>query len=75
LGLSLLYISYLLLTGNRRVKGIEAGMHSEMLGNDGVNCKKIVEDVKNGYLSETRLDELVTKLLTIIFKTYDKSKS
>jgi beta-glucosidase len=57
-------------TGDR-VKGIGAGMHLEMPGNDGVNDKRIVEAVKNGKLQESRLDEIVTELLTVILKAKD----
>jgi beta-glucosidase len=58
-----------------RVKGLDAGMHLEMPGNDGVNDKKIIEAVRSGSLSETRLNEIVTEILAVNLKAKDSFQS
>ncbi|THU36115.1 glycosyl hydrolase [Niastella caeni] len=50
---------------DNRIKGIEAGLHLEMPGNDGVNDRILMEAVRNGSLPESRLDEIVTELVAI----------
>ncbi|MFP7493898.1 glycoside hydrolase family 3 C-terminal domain-containing protein [Terribacillus saccharophilus] len=49
-------------------KSVEAGMELEMPSSAGIGPKRIVKAVENGELSETVLDESVSRLLTIIFK-------
>jgi len=56
---------------DNRVAGVHAGMHLEMPGNGGLNDKKIVAAVQNGELAESRLDEVVSDLLHIIFNVYE----
>ena len=48
---------------NDRRKALLAGLNLEMPASDGQNDKRIVEAVKEGTLSEERLDEIVKELL------------
>lgn len=48
-----------------RVKGLETGLHLEMPGNDGVNDKRLLAAIKDGSLSQTRLNEMVTELVAV----------
>lgn len=50
-----------------RVKGIAAGLNLEMPSSNGINDARIVEAVKNGTLSEEKLDESVAQMLEFIF--------
>ncbi len=68
---------------NNRVEGIRARMDLQMPGDGGLSDKKIVEAVKQGKLSETDLNLVVSDLLRIILKakanekqgvTYDKEQ-
>ncbi|MDQ1003479.1 beta-glucosidase [Neobacillus niacini] len=59
---------------NERTKGLEAGLELEMPSSNGLGDKKIVEAVKNGELSEEKLDLAVERLLNIIFKAVDNNK-
>lgn len=49
-----------------RVKGIEAGLNIEMPGGSGATDAQIVAAVKNGSLSEEKLDEIVEEILNFI---------
>ena len=53
---------------NDRAKGVNAGMGLEMPSSGGVNDKKIVDAVKAGTLSESRLDEVVMDVVAITLK-------
>lgn len=57
---------------NERAKALAAGMELEMPSSHGEGDAKIVEAVRNGELSENKLDAAVERLLTVIFKTVDQ---
>ncbi|WP_117149053.1 beta-glucosidase [Paraliobacillus zengyii] len=59
---------------NERVDGLEAGLELEMPASYGMGDKKILEAVKNGKLSEVKLDRAVERLLRIIFMAADNHK-
>ncbi|MNW46644.1 Thermostable beta-glucosidase B [compost metagenome] len=59
---------------NERVDSLSAGLELEMPASNGVGDNKIVEAVRNGQLSEEKLDKAVERLLTIIFKAFDSKK-
>lgn len=59
---------------NERDAGLENGLELEMPSSNGIGDKKIVEAVKNGQLSEEKLDRAVERLLNIIFKAVDNKK-
>ena len=50
-----------------RVKGVKAGLDLEMPGSMGKNDKRIVEAVKKGELSETELDKVAERVLSLIY--------
>lgn len=52
--------------GKDQVKGVEAGLNIQMPGNGSKENPKVVEAVKNGILSEKRLDEMVGDILDLI---------
>ncbi|NLT18177.1 MAG: glycosyl hydrolase [Clostridiales bacterium] len=54
-----------------RVKGIEAGLHLEMPSSNGIRDKWIVDAVKEGRLSEDKLNTIVYELLEYIFKCHE----
>ena len=56
---------------NDRVQGVRAGLELEMPGNTAANDAKIVEAVKNGSLSEARLNLAVERLLNVFFDYVD----
>ncbi|WP_395042987.1 glycoside hydrolase family 3 C-terminal domain-containing protein [Flavobacterium sp.] len=60
---------------NNRVMGVNAGLHLEMPSSGGYNDAKIIESVKKGTLSETKLNEIVTDLLAVILKAKDSYKA
>ncbi|MEH7493839.1 glycoside hydrolase family 3 C-terminal domain-containing protein, partial [Neobacillus niacini] len=56
---------------NEREKALKNGLELEMPGNGGIADQKIVNAVKNGQLSQEKLDNAVERLLTLIFKAVD----
>lgn len=59
---------------NNRVAGIKAGMHLEMPASGGLTDQEIVDAVREGALSEERLDEVVAELLHIIFQVSESDQ-
>ncbi|TYR80497.1 glycosyl hydrolase [Priestia megaterium] len=59
---------------DERADGLAAGLELEMPSSYGVGDEKIVEAVKNGKLSEEKLDRAVERLLRIIFMAVDNRK-
>ena len=59
---------------NDRPSGVHAGMHLEMPGSGDVNVIKIVDAVQSGALEVSRLDEVVTQLLSVILKAHKQRK-
>ena len=59
---------------NDRVKGVAAGLDLEMPSSGGDNDRLIVEAVKNGTLSEKKLDETVERILNIVFEYVENKK-
>ncbi|SDD04582.1 beta-glucosidase [Paenibacillus sp. UNCCL117] len=59
---------------NERGEGLRAGLELEMPASAGAGDRKIVEAVKNGRLSEDKLDAAVERLLSVIFKAVDHRK-
>jgi beta-glucosidase len=51
---------------NERVDGLVAGLELEMPSSNGIGEKKIIDAVKNGKLSEEKLDQAVERILRII---------
>jgi beta-glucosidase len=60
---------------NDRVDGLSAGLELEMPSSNGIGERKLVEAVKNGMLSEAKLDKAVERFLKIIFKVVDHKKA
>ncbi len=58
-----------------RVEGIRAGMNLQMPSADGITDEWIVEAVKKGELDEKRLDEIVSELLSVVFKCAENAKA
>ena len=54
---------------NDRVKGLAAGLELEMPASGGRNDREIAEAVKDGRLDESVLDESVSRILRVVFKT------
>lgn len=59
---------------NDRVKGLAAGLELEMPSSNGAGDRKIVEAVKSGELELAKLDDAVSRILTVIFKSVDLKK-
>jgi beta-glucosidase len=59
---------------NERSEGLAAGLELEMPSSYGVGEQKIMEAVKSGLLAESKLDDAVERLLTVIFKAVDHKK-
>ncbi|WP_337099937.1 beta-glucosidase family protein [Paenibacillus sp. YIM B09110] len=59
---------------NERADGLAAGLELEMPSSSGIGEQKIVDAVRNGKLSEEKLDGAVERLLRIIFKSVDHNK-
>lgn len=57
---------------NNRVEGIRAGLDLEMPSSGGNTDKQIVNAVKEGKLSEKKLDIVVERMLSFIFKSYSR---
>lgn len=53
---------------NDRVEGLIAGNELEMPGGRGNGAEEIIEAVKNGKIHESYLDEIVDRILNVIFK-------
>ncbi|MEH7120472.1 glycoside hydrolase family 3 C-terminal domain-containing protein [Neobacillus vireti] len=59
---------------DNRVNGLAAGLELEMPPTGGLSDQQIVEAVKNGQVSEEKLDQTVERLLTVIFKAVNNKK-
>ncbi|PFO07769.1 glycosyl hydrolase [Bacillus sp. AFS076308] len=59
---------------NERVSGLSAGLDLEMPPTGGLSDQKIVEAVKNGELSEEKLNQAVERMLSVIFKAVGHKK-
>lgn len=59
---------------NERVDSLDAGMELEMPSSYGIGDRKIVEAVKNGDLSEEKLNRAVERILQNTFKAVDNKK-
>ncbi|ATB28453.1 glycoside hydrolase family 3 C-terminal domain-containing protein [Melittangium boletus] len=57
-----------------RVKGVMAGLNLEMPGSGEVNRKKIIAAVEEGRLPVSKLDEVVTGLLTVVLRAKDSHR-
>ncbi|WP_433921050.1 glycoside hydrolase family 3 C-terminal domain-containing protein [Paenibacillus taichungensis] len=53
---------------NERHHGLAAGLDLEMPSSNGIGCKKIIEAVHSGELSEEVLDQSVERILSLVFK-------
>lgn len=53
---------------NDRVEGVRAGMDLEMPHTTDINDRKIVSAVKNGELDEKVLDDMVARVLDMVFR-------
>ena len=60
---------------NDRVRGVAAGLDLEMPGSGGVNDAKLVEAVRSGALDEAVLDKAVTRILNIVLRAADLTKT
>ncbi|MFF2482076.1 beta-glucosidase [Paenibacillus sp. NPDC058071] len=60
---------------NDRVKGVAAGLELEMPSSHGEGTALIIKAVQEGKLSEEKLDQVVERLLTVIFKAKDHQKA
>ncbi|ULT58735.1 glycoside hydrolase family 3 C-terminal domain-containing protein [Neobacillus drentensis] len=56
---------------DNRVNGLAAGLELEMPPTGGLSDQQIVEAIKNGQVSEEKLDQAVERLLKVIFKAVD----
>ncbi|MEH6944055.1 glycoside hydrolase family 3 C-terminal domain-containing protein [Bacillus sp. JJ722] len=59
---------------NERDKSLNAGLELEMPSSFGNGDRKIIEALKNGKLSEEKLDKAVERILRIIFMAVDHKK-
>ncbi|GAA0802385.1 glycoside hydrolase family 3 C-terminal domain-containing protein [Faecalicatena orotica] len=50
---------------NEKVKSVQAGLDLEMPGNQGESDRILLEAVKNGEISEDKIDEAVTRILRL----------
>jgi beta-glucosidase len=58
-----------------RVAGLRVGEDLEMPGNGALNDRKIVEAVRNGELGEKVLDEVVIRMLKLIKRSVEATRS
>ena len=59
-----------------RVEGIKAGMHLEMPGKPGhLTNQEVITAVESGELEESRLDELVRDILTVVLKANSQTRT
>ncbi|MDQ0972462.1 beta-glucosidase [Neobacillus niacini] len=56
---------------NERADGLSAGLELEMPSSNGSGDQKIVNAVRNGKLSEEKLDKALERLLRVIFMSVD----
>ncbi|MFB3162382.1 glycoside hydrolase family 3 C-terminal domain-containing protein [Neobacillus sp. 179-J 1A1 HS] len=59
---------------NERADGLSAGLELEMPSSNGSGDQKIVNAVRNGKLSEEKLDNALERLLRVIFMSVDHKK-
>ena len=59
---------------NERAAGVAAGLHLEMPSSGGANNLKVIDAVKKGTLSESRLDEIIAELVAVTLKAKDSHK-
>lgn len=59
---------------NERAEGIAAGLELEMPASGGVGDQKIIDAVREGRLSEQKLDAAVERILRVIYKAVDHRK-
>lgn len=59
---------------NERAAGVAAGLHLEMPSSGGANNLKVIAAVKDGTLSESRLDEIISELVAVTLKAKDSHK-
>lgn len=59
---------------NERPAGVAAGLHLEMPSSGGANNLKVMDAVKKGTLSESRLDEIIAELVAVTLKAKDSHK-
>ncbi|MBT2730513.1 glycoside hydrolase family 3 C-terminal domain-containing protein [Bacillus sp. ISL-75] len=59
---------------NERENALSAGLELEMPASNGIGEQKIIAAVRNGKLSEEKLDRAVERFLNIIFKAVDHKK-
>ncbi len=57
---------------NDRPAGVDAGMHLEMPSSGSPNVHKVVNAVQAGELDESRLDEIVAELITVILHAHEQ---
>lgn len=58
---------------NDRVKGLIAGNELEMPGGRGEGAKEIIDAVKSGRVSEQYLDEIIDRILQVVFKANERN--
>jgi len=56
---------------NERADALASGLELEMPASNGIGEGKILDAVRNGKLSEEKLDRAVERLLTVIYKAVD----
>lgn len=59
---------------NEPVDGLNAGLDLEMPSSSGIGEKKIINAVRNGQLSEDKLDQAVERILRIILMSVENKK-
>jgi beta-glucosidase len=59
---------------NDRIEAFRAGLDLEMPSSGGFFDRDVIEAVKNGALSEERINESVDRLLTLVFSASEKLK-
>lgn len=59
---------------NEREDALSAGLELEMPASNGIGEQKIIDSVRNGKLSEEKLDRAVERFLNIIFQAVDNKK-
>ncbi|MEN1990515.1 glycoside hydrolase family 3 C-terminal domain-containing protein [Paenibacillus hubeiensis] len=59
---------------NERDHGLAAGLDLEMPSSNGIGCKKIIEAVHSGELSEEVLDQSVERILSLVFKALNSPR-
>lgn len=59
---------------NDIIEGLKAGQDLEMPSSQGMNTKRIIEEVKSGKLDEEILNKAVERVLKLIFKAEENKK-